>query len=155
MGSALRAFLKRHRDDWQPLADAGDRVAAGMVDCCNALLIEADDTVRKLTEKVLASAGFQVLESVNWPLAMRLVNEKRFSVDLILADVLGAEMPGREAADKILSAHPGARVLLTSGYSEERTPRTGMPGQSFDFICKPYNRQELLEKIGEILGKKD
>ena len=120
-----------------------------------ALLIEADDTVRKLTEKVLISSGFQVVESVNWPLAMRLVNEKRFRIDLILAEVLDAEMPGREAADKILSAHPGARVLLTSGYSEERAPRVGAPGQGLDYIRKPYNRQELLEKIGEILGKTD
>lgn len=42
MGSALRAFLRRYRDDLGPLAEAGDRVAAGMVDCCTALLVEAD-----------------------------------------------------------------------------------------------------------------
>jgi PAS domain S-box-containing protein len=120
-----------------------------------ALLIEADDTVRKLTEKVLLAAGFQVMESVNWPLAVRLVMENRHPLDLLLADVMVPEMSGREAAEKILAAHPEATVLLTSGYSEKSSALPGMPGQKLHFISKPYNRKELLEKIAEILDKKD
>ncbi|MFH2108449.1 MAG: ATP-binding protein [Chrysiogenia bacterium] len=119
------------------------------------LLIEADDTVRKLTEKVLLTAGFQVLESVNWPLAVRLVKDDRHQLDLLVADVLAPEMPGWAAAQKILAAHPETRVLLTSGYSDKQLLLPGKPGQNVHFICKPYNRQELLEKIAEILDKTD
>lgn len=42
MGTGLRAYLKRYRGDLLSLADAGDRVSAGMVDCCTTLLNEAD-----------------------------------------------------------------------------------------------------------------
>ncbi len=119
------------------------------------LLIEADDTVRKLTEKVLLASGFQVMESMTWPLAMRLVKENRHPLDLLLADVMTPEMPGWETAEKILAAHPEARVLLTSGYSEKHAALPGTSGQNIHFIRKPFNRQELLEKIGEVLDKKD
>jgi len=119
------------------------------------LLIEADDTVRKLDEKVLLAAGFQVLESVNWPLALRLVRESRHPIDLMLTDVMTPDMPGRDAAEKILAAHPDARLLLTSGYSEKHAALAGGAGRIVGFISKPFNRQELLERISEVLDRKE
>jgi two-component system cell cycle sensor histidine kinase/response regulator CckA len=119
------------------------------------LLIEADDTVRKLDEKVLQAAGFQVLEAVNWDLALRLSRGSGHSIDLLLADVMAPDMPGSQAAEKLLAAQPGARILLTSGYSEKHAGLAGGAGRIVGFIAKPFNRQELLEKVGEILDRKD
>ena len=154
-GTCFSIYFQKH--DSLKLGEAGDKAGekkqpfAGRT----VLLIETDDTVRKLTEKVLLSAGFQVLESVNWPLAMRLVKEKSHPIDLMLADVMGPEMSGWEVAEKILAAHPEVRILLTSGYSEKYIALPGALDHHIDFIRKPFNRQELLEKIGEILDKKD
>ena len=154
-GTHFSIYIPKH--DFRELDEAGDNTAekkplfAGRT----VLLIEADDTVRKLTEKVLLSAGFQVLESMNWSLAKRLAKKMGQAIDLLLADVLGPEMPGREAAEKILAAHPEARILLTSGYMEKHVFLPGVLDHHIDFISKPFNRQELLEKIGEILDKKD
>jgi two-component system cell cycle sensor histidine kinase/response regulator CckA len=154
-GTRFSIYFPKH--EYLVSGEAGDKAGekAPPFTGRTVLLIEADDTVRKLTEKVLLAAGFQVMESVNWPLALRLVKENRHPVDLLLADVMAPDMPGWEAAEKILAAHPEAGVLLTSGYSEKHVALPGTPGQNINFIRKPFNRQELLEKIGEILDKKD
>ena len=157
LGQGTRFLIYFHRHDSLERAEAADKsgekktLFAGRT----VLLIEADDTVRKLTEKVLLSAGFQVMESVNWQLAMRLVKVNRNPIDLMLADIMAPEMSGRAVAEKILAAHPETKVLLTSGYSEKHLLLPGVPGKDIHFISKPFNRQELLEKIGEILDKKD
>ncbi len=154
-GTCFSLYFPKH--DSRELGEAADKAGGKKQPFAGrtVLLIESDDTVRKLTEKVLLAAGFQVLESMNWPLAMRLVKGRSQAIDLLLSDALGAEMPGREAAAKILAAHPEARILLTSGYAEKHAAMPEAPDRQIAFISKPFNRLELLEKIGEILGKKD
>jgi two-component system cell cycle sensor histidine kinase/response regulator CckA len=153
-GTRFSIYFPRHVS--LELGEATDRAGEKRAPFAGrtVLLIDADDTVRKLAGKVLHAAGFQVLESLNWQLALRLARESSRKVDLVLADVLAPDMPDREAAEKILAAHPQARVLLTSGYSEKQAA-AGPEERIIGFIGKPFNRQELLEKVGEILDRKD
>jgi PAS domain S-box-containing protein len=117
------------------------------------LLVEDDDTVRKLTKKMLVTAGLQVLEADNGFMALRLVRESNRPIDLLLTDVVMPEMSGEEVAEKVLEIQPGIKILFTSGYPEKHISVLGELGRKVNFIHKPFTNKDLVEKIREILEK--
>ena len=117
------------------------------------LLVEDDDTVRKLTKKILGVAGFHVLEAANGLMALRLVRESNKPIDLLLTDVVMPEMSGDVVAEKVLEIQPGIKILFTSGYPEKHISVLGELGRKVNFIHKPFTNKDLLEKIREILEK--
>ncbi len=60
-------------------------------------------------------------------------------------------MGGAELAERFGELHPEARVLYTSGYTDD--PRIGRgPGETSEpFIYKPFTPRELAQKVREIL----
>ena len=59
-------------------------------------------------------------------------------------------MNGRELVDELVTARPGTKVLLTSGYRRLVT-RSGLANGHQAFIQKPYVVEELLTTIRRLL----
>jgi DNA-binding NtrC family response regulator len=59
-------------------------------------------------------------------------------------------MGGSELAKTVVCRHPGARVLLISGYLDQGGFQTSSPELSF--LQKPFTSEQLLEKVRAILG---
>ncbi len=70
-------------------------------------------------------------------------------------DMIMPGMGGGETFDRLRSINPNIKVLLSSGYSVNgqaaKILRRGCDG----FIQKPFNLNQLAEKIGEIMGKRN
>ena len=60
-------------------------------------------------------------------------------------------MGGIELAQQLKGIHPGARVLLTSGYTDEAVLQHGRLDPDTPFMHKPYLPIDLLHKIREVL----
>ena len=61
-------------------------------------------------------------------------------------------MTGTELAAQMARTHPEARVLYTSGYTEDTILQHGMTGDQALFISKPYTKADLCQKVREALG---
>ena len=105
------------------------------------LLVDDDDAVRRLTERMLRAGGYQVLSAPSGPDALALARTSRF--DILLTDMVMPGMSGRELAREISAHYADVRVVFMSGYNP------GMPIPASQFLAKPFDRNSLLTTLGE------
>ena len=114
------------------------------------LIVDDSPTERHVLNDMLTKAGFEVIASDNGEDA--IVRAKRDRPDVILMDVV---MPGLNGfqATRAISRDPETRtipIILCTSKSQETDKIWGMRQGARDYIVKPVNRDELLEKIAAI-----
>jgi CheY-like chemotaxis protein len=150
LGTAFKIYLPISEEAGAaPLAqeargDAGTSSTGGRI-----LLVEDDETIRKLTERVLVRAGFNVTTSMSSEAALECY-EGAGSVDLLLTDVIMPGMSGPQLAEQLESRGTGFKTLYMSGYTHDVIAERGLLDVG-ELIEKPFSPQELVDKINEIL----
>ncbi len=115
------------------------------------LVVEDEDSVRRMIVRSLQQIGYNVLESAGGREALKICGEKGEGIDLIISDVVMPEMSGPEfvsRAEEFLSFH---RVLFMSGYTEDAIVDRNVLRPDVNFISKPFGPAELTARVREIL----
>ncbi|OGW26596.1 MAG: hypothetical protein A2X56_07780 [Nitrospirae bacterium GWC2_57_13] len=115
------------------------------------LIAEDDPEVRDLTRMLLEDFGYQVLIAKDGAEAIRMFNESRDAVKLLLFDVIMPRKSGKEAYDEIRKERPDIKILFTSGYTENIIQSKGMLETDQPVILKPISPGELLRRVREAL----
>jgi two-component system cell cycle sensor histidine kinase/response regulator CckA len=118
------------------------------------LLAEDDEDLRRLMSQVLRRNGFQVLEADSGERAEAIFADAGVRIDLLLSDVIMAEMTGRELSSKLQARNPSLRVLLVSGTEDSSVVSDLMPG-TCDFLAKPFRPSELIDKVHGLLTRRE
>jgi len=148
-GSIFRVFLPAvNQESTTPFPTA--QPPAGKTDH-TVLLIEDEDIVAEVGRKMLQRLGYRVLVARSGAEALALYAQHQAEIDLIILDMIMPGMGGGAVFDRLRSINPETPVLLSSGYS--------LDGQALDilkrgcrgFIQKPFNIEQLKQKISEIL----
>ncbi len=116
------------------------------------LLVEDEEIVRNLLQRVLEKLGYNVLHARNAADALALSNRYAGPIDLLVTDVVMPGMNGRELARQLTDSRPGARVLYMSGYLDMRGRKVDL-GPDAAFLQKPFTPDVLGRKIREVLDK--
>jgi two-component system, cell cycle sensor histidine kinase and response regulator CckA len=111
------------------------------------LLVEDEDTIRRLVDDVLSRSGYTVLVAPAAPEAIALLRAN--DVDLLLTDVVMPGMSGPDLARVATAERPKLRVLFTSGYTNE--PDELLADNDAGFIGKPFLPRALVAKVREVL----
>jgi PAS domain S-box-containing protein len=119
------------------------------------LLVEDEDAVRDLTNRVLGSRGYQVLVARDGAEALELASRHEGVIHLLITDVIMPGMSGREVARALTQARPDIRVLYVSGYTDDAVVRHGILEERTPFLQKPYGLDVLARKVREVLDRKD
>jgi PAS domain S-box-containing protein len=117
------------------------------------LLVEDEEVVRDLGVRILSGLGYRVMRAGNGDEAIALAREHGERIDLLLTDVVMPGMSGRELANRLTRIHPEARVLFTSGYTDNAIVHHGVLDEGVSFIGKPYSPSALAKKVREVLDK--
>ena len=118
------------------------------------LVLDDEDSVRRLVTAVLESAGYLVLPATNGALALDIARSHPSSIDLLITDMTMPEMDGRQAADAVRALQPQCRVLFMSGYPLQVALPDGI--QPTDgFIQKPFVPRMLVQRVRELLNKEE
>jgi two-component system, cell cycle sensor histidine kinase and response regulator CckA len=116
------------------------------------LVVEDDEAVLVPTTEFLKMEGFKVLQARTGAEAIRVVQQNRSSLDVLITDILMPEMTGREVAKQLLDLHPGLRVLFMSG-DESAVDLAGDGVARKAVLRKPFRLDKLKDKIHELLGE--
>ena len=114
------------------------------------LLVEDEDPLRAVVARMLAQAGYRVLDARAPSEALALFDEHMDDIALLLTDVIMPEMNGPALAQRLVSIRPELRVLFVSGYTEE-LPVLNTPGNKSKFLPKPFSSTTLIAAVAELL----
>ncbi len=116
-------------------------------------VVEDDELVRTYVLAQLRSLGYTTLSAGNAGAALALVDQEGVQVDLLFTDVImPGGMNGRQLADEVKSRRPAAKVLFTSGYTENAIIHHGRLDPGVNLLVKPYRKADLARKIREVLA---
>lgn len=115
------------------------------------LLVEDEDSLRKLSRHLLELCGYQVLEADSGAEALTVARDHRGKIDLLLTDVVMPGMSGRTLAEQLESERPDMRVVYMSGYTGKTVGDHGVLAEGCFFLPKPFTREALARKIREAL----
>ncbi len=118
------------------------------------LLVEDEQAVRKLNTETLDRNGYAIFPASNAKEALDIFERENGDFALVFSGVVLPDKNGLELIDEILSHKPDLHVLLTSGYSDEKSLWQAIHERGFRFLQKPYSLDHLLRAIREALEKK-
>ncbi len=117
-----------------------------------ALVLEDDDAVRTLLQKLLESDGFTVLTAADG--LEGLLQLEQTTPDVILCDVMMPNLDGMTFT-KAIKKHSATRnlpVIFLTAKTDTRTVAEGISAGAKFYLTKPFNHAELLQKVRKALG---
>jgi CheY-like chemotaxis protein len=121
------------------------------------LLIEDDQTVRNLVQRVLSRAGYGVVTAEDGQAALELIQANQRRIDLVITDVVMPKMGGNKLFKAIcdLGLEYEPQFIFMSGYRQDGIQNEGLLSNvsEANFLSKPFSPSELTEKIRQVLKK--
>jgi signal transduction histidine kinase/ActR/RegA family two-component response regulator len=117
------------------------------------LVIEDEEAVREFASKVLRDNGYKVFEAADAKETLALFEQEKGQFDLIFSDMVLPDRSGLQVVEQLLRRNPKLMVLLSSGYSDDKSQWPAIREKGYRFLQKPYSIPELLRTFREVLGK--
>ncbi len=115
------------------------------------LVVEDNEMVRDLARRVLERQGYAVFAAAAGGEALQRLDAHQGPLHLLLTDVIMPDMDGMALSERVSKAHPEAKVLFMSGYTENVIAHHGVLKEGIHFIQKPFSVADLARKIRETL----
>lgn len=118
------------------------------------LLVDDEERVLLVGRRLLERLGYKVIEARSGQEAIDTYRDKKAEIGLVILDIIMPRMGGGEVYDWMKEINPAVRVLLSSGYDIDKEAKEILARGCDDFIQKPFDLQDLSQKIREVLDKK-
>ena len=116
------------------------------------LLVEDEEAVRELANRVLHLDGYTVIEASSGLDAIKISEDYPDTIDLLVTDVvMPGGISGRELAENLTQQRSEMKVLYMSGYTNDATIKHGIQQSEAAFLQKPFTLGSLSKKIRQVL----
>ena len=105
------------------------------------LVIDDDESLRRVTEYNLAKAGYRVLTAPDGEAGLRLFNREQPA--LVITDLQMPRLTGDEVLRRIKEDKPATLVIVITAHGTVETAVEAMKIGAFDYLTKPFSRDEL------------
>ena len=151
VGTTFRLYLPRATTAADK-AGAADTTAFALGGEETILAVEDNPGLRQLVVRQLKQLGYRCLEAEDGPSALRMLEANE--VHLLFSDVImPGGMSGYELGRAARNRWPKLKVLLTSGFPEEKLNGNGEPPWSMRLLLKPYRKEDLALLLREVLAQ--
>jgi CheY-like chemotaxis protein len=117
------------------------------------LVVEDEEPVRQLLTNMLRVLNYRTTVAADGEEALALITQEGLRPDLLLTDAIMPKLGGKELVAAIHAILPDLKVILMSGYVDERAGSNDLDLQ-LPFLQKPFSLNILAAKIREVLGQK-
>ncbi|MGI8641354.1 MAG: sigma-54-dependent transcriptional regulator [Pyrinomonadaceae bacterium] len=114
------------------------------------LLADDDVNLRRVLEFQLDEAGYRVLTAQDGAEAFEIFTNN--DVDCVVSDLRMPKVSGLELLEKIKAANAEIPIIVITAFGEVETAVTAMKAGAFDYINKPFNRDEILLTLERALN---
>jgi len=114
------------------------------------LIVDDAKFMRMTLRDIFEEAGCEVVgEASNGEQAIQMYKEVR--PDIVTMDIIMPGMNGVEVVRRIRAINSRSKILMVSAMGQQELIAESMEAGACDFIVKPFMREEVLEKVQEIL----
>jgi two-component system NtrC family response regulator len=105
------------------------------------LLIDDDDSLRRVMEFSLVESGYRVQAAASGEDGLLLLEKEAF--DAVITDITMPGMSGMEVLARVRARDEHLPVIVITAYGTIESAVLAMKKGAFDYITKPFNRDEL------------
>jgi DNA-binding NtrC family response regulator len=116
------------------------------------LIVEDDASVRTLCARAFERAGHSVDMAEDGAQGLALITEARGSYDIVVSDIRMPEMDGIEMAKAAAVKFPGLKIILMTGYADQRERAEELNGIILDVVQKPFTLAEIRARVEQALA---
>ena len=120
-----------------------------MTDRKSILLIDDDDSLRRVVEYQLREEGYDVTAASGGAEGLHLFRDR--PVDLVLTDVRMPEMDGLDLLARLKAMQPDLPVVLLTAHGTISSAVDAMKLGAFDYLTKPFDRDRLRATVRKAL----
>jgi two-component system NtrC family response regulator len=117
------------------------------------LVIDDDESLRRVLEYNLAQEGYAVLTASSGEQGLDLLKKER--ADLVVTDVRMPGMDGLQVLEGVRKVDPNIQVIILTAFGTIEMAVEAMKAGAFHYISKPFNRDELKLTIKKALQLKE
>jgi CheY-like chemotaxis protein len=147
-GSTFRVFFPRTEP--RELGDSSVPPPSDAKDGATILLVEDDDAVRNVTQRMLSRAGYRVLVAETPERALEIAANGGERIHLLVTDVVMPKMSGPELAERLRGIRPTMRTLFMSGYNRGHLVPPDDEDKGIGFLEKPFTYAALTRKLAAL-----
>ena len=114
------------------------------------MIVDDSDAIRMVLKDILEIGKHElVAEAANGDDAIK--EFFKVNPDLMLLDMAMPKKDGLAALKEIMSARPAAKIVMITASDNQHTMKECISAGALAYILKPFNFQDVLKKITEIL----
>jgi two-component system cell cycle response regulator CpdR len=114
------------------------------------LITEDEDSLRSFVARALRMDGHETVEAADGAEGLEALDGGRF--DLLLSDIRMPVKDGIELTHKAAAAHPGLKILLMTGYAEQRERADDLATKIVDVVSKPFTLPDIRTAVAKALA---
>ena len=119
-------------------------------EAANILVAEDNPAVREFIVRSLSSVGHTVSAAIDGQQAMDMLTRDKFNV--LVTDIVMPNVDGIALAMKAIRLFPDLRVIMISGYAQERMRAHNLDSLVHRIIAKPFSLEEICEAVKNALA---
>jgi len=119
----------------------------------NVMIVDDEKDFVSILSKRLEAMGERVHQAYTGKECLKKLEDN--NIDVVVLDILMPEMNGIETLKEIKKRFPLVEVILLTGHGSAETAVEGMKLGAFDYLLKPTDFEDLLEKLEGARKKKD
>ncbi|MBT8762773.1 response regulator [Desulfohalobiaceae bacterium Ax17] len=116
------------------------------------LLVDDEQEFLSALSERMKNRGLEVATATSGKEALEKIGQE--SYDAVILDMLMPDMDGLETLKSIKATNPELQIILLTGHATVKSGIEAMKLGALDFIEKPADIKELMEKIKEAKSKK-
>src|SRR5262245_3449592 len=114
------------------------------------LITEDEDSLRRFVARALRLDGHETEEAADGAEGLEKLKEGPY--DLLLSDIRMPVMDGIELAHQAASGWPGLKILLMTGYAEQRERADDLMDKVVDVVSKPFALPDIRKAVARALA---
>lgn len=119
------------------------------------LVIDDEDIILNLASSVLQRCGFTPLIANGGEEGIKLFKEHAAGIKAVVLDMSMPYMSGKEVYIRLKEIDPQVKIVVSSGFEhDDRVKEVFALGANI-FLHKPYNYNDMVEKLQELLSEGD
>jgi two-component system cell cycle sensor histidine kinase/response regulator CckA len=118
------------------------------------LIVEDEEMLMMSLQLVLVEKGYKVLSAQDGLMALKIYQERKNDIALVLTDLGLPNMTGMEVCQRIKTIKPNEHIILATGYLDPEMKEEFLKAGVQHFLYKPYDLKKVLKVIREVLDEK-